>query len=556
LVGSVALVGAVRLLYLSGPEPSVAGERATVAQAFAAAHGEGFTGVSSLQFAGYAWITDAFAREPTALLAVREAMMVSAVVGAALLWILARRLGLTVVTATAAVVLLAISPMATGLQRVALPENLAVTWVLAALVLLSSPREKPLLRNDILAAVCLLIAVLTAPLSLAMVPTATVLAVRGRPLNRPSLVAALPSLGILIGLGPVTWLRTTLPAPIDTLSGWLAVDPVVAVAWVAAAVVGCFVARVRPVAAGALILIAVTVWPTAMRIEAVALLAPFGSLLLAAVGEAVARSRNPRNTRGRHSMAREFAAPMLVVVGLLVAAAIPGWVRGLDALGTGPTGQSAFADAATWLRANASGEPVRADDTTWAELRQAGLSPVSRMSTCAGGCPASTWAVSVLDEDQPTSAAAVAVFGDGRWRVQISQADAESRLAAEQRERQARRNAGTALLGSARIDVTDEVAALLRDGRVDPRVIAVVAALAATAAVHLIDLPAVAGEDAANQPRRTVLLDTDDAADRLVGYFTGQIGVFRPESASATPDGVLARYPPLAPTGLLTSFAP
>ena len=144
-------------------------------------------------------VSDAFGRSATALAAVRETMLVAAVLGALLLWFLARRLGLTRWAAAAAVLLLAASPLALGLQRLVVVEHLAAVWALGALVLITKPDAR--IRHDVLAAVCLLAAVLTSPLALFFLPAAGWLLVRRAPV-RAALVAVLLNLGLGIAFGP------------------------------------------------------------------------------------------------------------------------------------------------------------------------------------------------------------------------------------------------------------------------------------------------------------------------------------------------------------------
>ncbi|NBH10630.1 glycosyl transferase, partial [Amycolatopsis sp. SID8362] len=99
----LALAGGLRVLYLAAPEPVLPAEAANVAHAYALGHltpfadagGAGFSPFGWWQLSAYTMVTDAFGRSATALAAVREAVLVAAVLGALLLWFLARRLGLT-----------------------------------------------------------------------------------------------------------------------------------------------------------------------------------------------------------------------------------------------------------------------------------------------------------------------------------------------------------------------------------------------------------------------------------------------------------------------------
>src|SRR5206468_2657066 len=95
-------------------------------------------------------------------------------------------------------------------------------------------------------------------------------------------------------------------------------------------------------------------------------------------------------------------------------------------------------------------------------------------------------------------------------------------------------------------------ASVLRGGRVDPRLIATIAALAALQPVRVAAFPEVSGEDPAGQPRRRVLLTGGE--DGAAAFYAGQRDLFRPSSVARTGGGVLVTYPLFAPPGLLVPF--
>ncbi|AEH11648.1 MULTISPECIES: glycosyltransferase family 39 protein [Protofrankia] len=94
-----------------------------------------------LLIAVYTTLTHAFERAPTAVAAARECMFVVHLVSCALLYLLARRLALRRVFSAAAVLLFSLAPLAVWYQRMAFLDNIAVMWVLAALVCAASPRR-------------------------------------------------------------------------------------------------------------------------------------------------------------------------------------------------------------------------------------------------------------------------------------------------------------------------------------------------------------------------------------------------------------------------------
>ena len=95
-------------------------------------------------------------------------MVIVAVITAALLWALARRIEMSRWAAAAAVAVFALSPLAISLSRTVYLDNLAIAWVLGALVLLCSPRYR--LSAMFGAATCFGIAVLTKETMLLLLP--------------------------------------------------------------------------------------------------------------------------------------------------------------------------------------------------------------------------------------------------------------------------------------------------------------------------------------------------------------------------------------------------
>ncbi|WIX91706.1 glycosyl transferase [Amycolatopsis sp. DG1A-15b] len=299
----LALAGGLRVLYLAAPEPALPTEAATVAHAyalgtltsFADAGGAGASPFGWLQLAAATMVSDAFGRSATALAAVRETVLAAALVGAVLTWVLARRLGLTRWASAAAVLLLAASPLALGVQRLVVVEHLAVAWALGALVLITRPGAR--IRHDTAAAGCLLAAVLTSPLALFFLPAAGWLLARRAPV-RAAWVAVLLNLGLGIAFGPAAAvLRPHLAAATrPSVADWAALDP----AWVAlsaaALLAGLAVKKVRPLAATGVLLAATLLVPSVPSTAVLALLLPVTPLLLAAIAQAATRRRSePRH---------------------------------------------------------------------------------------------------------------------------------------------------------------------------------------------------------------------------------------------------------------------
>jgi hypothetical protein len=569
------VTGVLRLVHLAAGKPLLDVEASPVAHVFALSQGQsvpGYRGVGasplgSIQLAGYTFLTRAFERHPP-ITAVREAVVAASIAGAALLWILARRLGMPRWAATSAVILLAVSPLAVGLQRVVLVENLAVVWALAALVLICSPRRNPPLVQDLLVALFLLLAVLTSPLALALVPTAVWLMMRHREPVRVVATAVAFELGLGIALGPAAGaLGPDLAGlPHAGIGDWLTRDPVfLAIAGIAA-LLSFLVATLRPIGLGVLLVSGVLLWPGVPRPGVLAMLLPLSTLLVAGVLHAGQARTRPT---GRHWVAhRGYSTPMAIGVWVMIAAITASWVQGFDRLRVDQRASPPLADANKWLRDNAPGSRLLTDDAGWVELAATGWPRGALVlpSACSTACPPVAWVLTtpaMLAQRQRfpafdgllAKAKPAATFGSAADRVEISSLPAAGTTPGLTGEQSARARAGAALASSARITAEGETAGLLRQGRVDPRLLMTIAAFAALQPVRIVAFPGLAGEDTADQPRRQALLA--GASVQLTRFFQGQLDVYRPASVTTVPGGnVLVTYPPFPPVGLLSAFKP
>ena len=115
--------------------------------------------VGWITMAAYNWVTRAFERLPDSVTVGREFMIWVKLVSAATLYLLGRRLGYNRLTASAAVLLFGLSPLAISFQRMVYLDNLAVMWTLAALAFAASPRRS--LASAVGSAVCFALAVLS-----------------------------------------------------------------------------------------------------------------------------------------------------------------------------------------------------------------------------------------------------------------------------------------------------------------------------------------------------------------------------------------------------------
>ncbi len=93
------------------------------------------------QISAWAALTDGFARNQHTLALGRDFMLVVTLVSCALVYLLARRLGLGRVFATAAVLIFGLSPVAIWYHRMISLDNLATLWALAAFAVAASRKQ-------------------------------------------------------------------------------------------------------------------------------------------------------------------------------------------------------------------------------------------------------------------------------------------------------------------------------------------------------------------------------------------------------------------------------
>jgi hypothetical protein len=255
-----------------------------------------------------------------AVAAGRYLMVIVAVITAALLWVLARRIEMSRWASAAGVAIFALSPLAISLSRTVYLDNLATAWVLGALVLLCSPRYR--LSAMFGAATCFGIAVLTKETMLLLLPMfAWLVWTRTAPATRRYALAVFVAVfGVVVstyvlmavlrgelipGPGHVSlwdgirfqlWQRTaggTIDDPYSlkrhTVDEWLRLDPALPFLAVPIAVAALFVRRLRPFAVGLVILIVTILRPGYLPVPFILSALPLAALLTAGTGEALLR---------------------------------------------------------------------------------------------------------------------------------------------------------------------------------------------------------------------------------------------------------------------------
>ena len=350
-----------------------------------------------IQLAGWTWVTHGFAGSTLAIDAGRRIMLVYALVDAALLYLIARRLRLSRLWSSVAVLAFALSPLAVEYQRMVYLDNLAMPWLLGAFALALTPRRR--LWTFGASGACFAIAVLSKETMLLFAP-ALVYQVwqRSHRSTRAFCVTATASVcALLVAVYPLLALlkgelvpgpghvslasaiafqlggRQGTGSPLDPssqahslIAGWLHLDPWLLVAGALCLPVGLVVRRFRPVALAQGIALLDVLHGGYLPVPYVVGLLPFGALLVAAAGSTLqSLSGWPGDHRPR---AAATAGLTLGTAGALLVFLVPSWAAGLRPLGiqdqVTPTAQ-----AEAWVEHHVPRtDRLLTDDTVWVDL--------------------------------------------------------------------------------------------------------------------------------------------------------------------------------------------
>jgi hypothetical protein len=364
-----------------------------------------------LLIAAWTAATGAFGRAASAVAAGRELMLVLQLASAALLYVLARRLGLRRPAAAGAVLLFALSPLALGFHRAVYLDNVATPFLLGAFVLALSPGQR--LAAHAGAGLCFAAAVLAKETSLLLAPAllwqywqvsdwrtrryslavaASLFALpcaayllyatlRGELLPGPGHVSLVEAVGFqLAGRAPSGSPFDPGSAGRGTIRLWLGLDPWLLAAAVLLVPAGLAIRRLRPVTAGFAILAAMTLRPGYLPVPLVIGMLPFASLLVAGVAD-TAWGRPAATRLARHeaprALGRRLAGPVVVAVCLALAAVlvVPSWWRGDRDLMTADH-DAPFRQADAWIGDNVPREArLLVDDGLWVDLVERGRPP-------------------------------------------------------------------------------------------------------------------------------------------------------------------------------------
>jgi hypothetical protein len=365
--------------------------------------------VGWITMAGYTWATRAFERLPTAVTVGREFMVWVNLVSAAMIYLLARRLGCRQLAAGAAVLLFGLSPLGVPLQRMAFLDNLAVMWTLAALVLAASPRRS--LAASAGSAVCFAIAVLSKETIAVLFPALLLLLWQHTsPKTRryaialfltllAALVFAYPLYAILKnelleGPGHVSLLwavkwqlfhRPTSGSLLDPASGtraiarsWLDTDPLLLGAGVLLAPLGLLIRRTRAVALALTIQVVMLFRDGYLPFPYAIAMLPFAALTIAGFADRLCRGPIDDRASRRWLLALgrrtgQLAVAVAVAAGLVVVG--PAWGRGLHQAMTEDHSRPPRQALAYVLAHVPQGSVLLVDDNLWTDLVRRGFDP-------------------------------------------------------------------------------------------------------------------------------------------------------------------------------------
>jgi 4-amino-4-deoxy-L-arabinose transferase-like glycosyltransferase len=344
----------------------------------------------------YGWLTGGFTSAASVVMVGRQVMWLATLVSVVLLYILARRLKFRRVFAIAAGLIFGLSPLSIYMHRMVFLDNLAIMFVLAALVFAVSPRRS--IAAALGCGLSLAAATLTKETSAIFLPvivwalwqhTSTQtrkwnLAIFGT--IYASISAAyflyaglkgelLPGEGH-VSLGWSLWYQffgregsgSVFDAGSDThrlVYEWLALDAVLLVGGMLAMVAGFVIRRLRPFALALLILVAVVFKGGYLPNPYVIAIIPFAALLIAGLADETWRNKS-RLSRGA-VISTAVAAIVLV---------LPVWANQL-VRHSNDQGNANSMEAVAWIQQHtAPSDVVVVDDYAWGDLKRAGYNPL------------------------------------------------------------------------------------------------------------------------------------------------------------------------------------
>lgn len=361
-----------------------------------------------ITMAGWAWLTDGFDRLESAAMVTREVSAVAGIISAALLYVLARNLGMNRGWSAVAMTLFSLTPLTLLFGRMGFLDNLSVAWTLAALVFASSKSKS--INMVALCALSFAFAVLTKETMIVVGPFVLwMLLANSEPRNRlfngvvSSVLVIMtlmfyPLYAIIKGElleGPdhvsleysLKWQlfeRAGSGSILDpgspkrqTIDYWLNTDSWLIPTALCATVIVVAMRQKRlwPVTGALLIQIVILLRPGYLPQPYVISLVPFAALVIAGAGAAV---WNWRFRQGSHPESLTILARLVVIAlcGTLIWFSQSEWVSQVKIATQSQQGDYGR-DATRWIEENVPHDAVVVtDDYPWVDLTQAGFENV------------------------------------------------------------------------------------------------------------------------------------------------------------------------------------
>ncbi|AEV85039.1 hypothetical protein ACWT_4015 [Actinoplanes sp. SE50] len=407
MVTVTALILTVYALNITGFPGASDDEGTYLAQAWAVAHGRGLAHytywydhppLAWIQLAALSWLPGVFGVHSPAVAAGRIAMLPVIAASLMLVYTICRRMGMAVWSATAALLIFGLSPLAVTMDREIYLDSFAVAWMLGALALVLSPRRH--LWHVTAAGAATAIAVLSKETMLVTLPAVLVALWQNaaRSSTRPWAIGGYASGLVLVGAfyplyallrgelfpGPGhvsligAWqfqlanrsgsgsIFTTGSGANQLLHSWLFYDPIILIAGLVATVAIVAVRRLRPPAVAGLILTLVALRPGGyLPAMYVVQILPFFAIAIAGALDQLAVLA-PR---------RWIRPAALAVLALLAAVlVVPRWWTGNERALTAED-NAGYAAAADYLRTavlDRAHTTVVVDDVLWLDCVRAG----------------------------------------------------------------------------------------------------------------------------------------------------------------------------------------
>ena len=360
------------------------------------------------QLAAYIWLTDGFARYPSAVMIGREFMLVVTLASSVLLFVLCRRLEFRRTTAAVTVVLFGLSPLAVYYHRMVSLDNIGTLWLLAAMVAATSRKRN--LAAAFWAGLFSTVAVLSKETIAILLPvvfwmiwqqaqrhvrkwhlaiyvTTFVMFAAFYPLYATLRGELIPGNGHVSLLWAMWWQlggrsgsgfifgAGGAGTAHGLLTLWFGTDRWLLCAGAALVPTGLLIRRLRPLAFGLLIQILMAMTGGYLPFFYVTAMIPFAALIIGGVADTLwERASSP---------VVENACRLLVVAAAIAALVlvVPQWTSAL--IQQASQNGSANAQVATaWIEKNIpKSDVIVVDDYFWLDLKRAGLNPLWEQKT-------------------------------------------------------------------------------------------------------------------------------------------------------------------------------